>query len=110
MAVTALHPDDIDFSDIEEKCVPKAWDLSSWAYLCPRYQVHYDEGFDKSVIVDGIPIIDKTKEERLLTKIAREFTKKGAPIKSDDIYLPWDSQSGKSKGYAHLVFLNCDRI
>lgn len=83
----------------------KAWILSSWAYVCPRYQVHYDEGFDKTVIVDGIPIIDKSKEDRLLTKIAREFTKKGVPIKADDIYLPWDNQSGKSKGCADFVSL-----
>ena len=79
----------------------KAWILSLGAYVCPRYQVHYDEGFDNTIIVDGIPIIDKSKEERLLTKIAKEFTKKGVPIKSDDIYLPWDNQSGKSKGYAY---------
>jgi translation initiation factor 3 subunit B len=104
MTVTVLNPDNIDFSDIEEKCVAVLSILMS-LFICPRYQVHYDEGFDKTVIVDGIPIIDKSKEERLLTKIAKEFTKKGVSIKPDDIYLPWDNKSGKSKGYAHSISL-----
>ncbi len=104
MAVTVLNPDNIDFSDIEEKCVAVLSVLMG-LFICLRYQVHYDEGFDKTVIVDGIPIIDKSKEERLLTKIAKEFTKKGVSIKPDDIYLPWDNKSGKSKGYVHFKSL-----
>ncbi|KAF8349972.1 hypothetical protein F5887DRAFT_877182 [Amanita rubescens] len=77
-------------------------------FICPRYQVHYDEGFDKTLIVDGVPIIDKSKEERLLTKIAKEFTKKGVSIKPDDIYLPWDNKSGKSKGFVFIDFRSAD--
>jgi len=63
-----------------------------------RYQVQYDDGFDNLVVVDGIPIIDKSKLERLLAKITKEFNKKGVSVKQDDIFLPWDEASGKSKG------------
>ena len=63
-----------------------------------RYQVQYDDSFDKTLVIDGVPIIDKSKLERLLTKVAKEFSRKGVSIKPDDIYMPWDDASGKSKG------------
>lgn len=63
-----------------------------------RYQVQYDDSFDKTLVIDGVPIIDKSKLERLLTKVAKEFSRKGVSIKPDDIYMPWDDVSGKSKG------------
>ena len=63
-----------------------------------RYQVQYDDSFDKTLVVDGVPIIDRSKLERLLTKVAKEFLRKGVSIKPDDIYMPWDDASGKSKG------------
>ena len=65
-----------------------------------RYQVQQEIGFDNIIVVDGIPIIDKSKLEKLLAKIGKEFSRKGAPIKVDDIFVPWDDSTGKSKGYA----------
>ncbi|KAF8640680.1 hypothetical protein AX17_000336 [Amanita inopinata Kibby_2008] len=91
MSEALLDPDDIDYSDIEAK-----------------YQVHYDEGFDKTIIVDGVPVIDKSKEEKLLSKIAKEFTRKGVPVKADDIFLPWDDKTGKSKGVIFVDFRSPD--
>ncbi|KAF4623636.1 hypothetical protein D9613_001900 [Agrocybe pediades] len=81
--------DGIDYADIENK-----------------YQVQYDDGFDNLVVVDGIPIIDKSKLDRLLTKITKEFNKRGVSVKQDDIFLPWDDASGKSKGYMFVEFKN----
>jgi hypothetical protein len=51
------------------------------------------------LVVDGVPIIDKSKMEKLLAKIAKEISRKGAPIKPDEIFMPWDDATGKSKGY-----------
>lgn len=45
-----------------------------------------------------MPVIDKSKLEKLLTKIAKEFTRKGAAIKPDDISVPWNDKTGKSNG------------
>ena len=45
-----------------------------------------------------MPVIDKSKLDKLLAKISKDFSKKGAPIKVDDMYLPWDDSTGKSKG------------
>ncbi|KAF9240876.1 translation initiation factor eIF-3b [Melanogaster broomeanus] len=74
--------DELDFTDIEQK-----------------YHVDLDDGLDNIIVVDGVPIIDKAKLDRLLAKISKEFTRKGAAIKSDDIFVPWDNTSGKSKGF-----------
>jgi translation initiation factor 3 subunit B len=63
-----------------------------------RYKVRLEEGFDHILVVDGVPVIDKSKLEKLLTKIAKEFTRKGAAIKSDDISVPWNDKTGKSHG------------
>lgn len=63
-----------------------------------RYQVKFDDGFDNVIVVDGVPIIDKSKLDKLLARIAKEFSRKGAPIKVDDIFVPWDDSTGKSKG------------
>ncbi|KAF9499756.1 translation initiation factor eIF-3b [Pleurotus eryngii] len=83
--------EDIDYSDIEAK-----------------YEVHFDDSLDNTVVVDGIPVIDKSKLEKLLSKIAKEFNKKGTSIKVDDIFVPWDDAKGKSKGYAFIDFLTAD--
>ena len=63
-----------------------------------RYKVRLEEGFDHILVVDGVPIIDKSKLEKLLLKIAKEFTRKGAAIKPDDISVPFNEKTGKSNG------------
>lgn len=61
--------------------------------------MQFDEGFDNTLVVDGVPVIDQSRLERLLAKVAKEFSRKGAPIKPDDIFVPWDESKDKSKGY-----------
>lgn len=48
-------------------------------------------------------MIDKSKLDKLLAKISKEFTKKGAPLKPENIFVPWDNVSGKSKGYTNTI-------
>ncbi|KAF9270322.1 translation initiation factor eIF-3b [Marasmius fiardii PR-910] len=83
--------DDIDYSDLEEK-----------------YRVEYDDSFDNTLIVDHVPIIDKSKLDKLQAKICKEFSRKGAPIRPDDIFMPWDDSTGKNKGYLFVDFRNAD--
>lgn len=69
-----------------------------------------EEGFDNILVVDGIPVIDKGKLEKLVAKIAKEFTRKGASIKPDAISVPWDDAANKSRGFVCLQLLvNCIR-
>jgi translation initiation factor 3 subunit B len=81
-------------------CVNHSSTLIRSALWYTRYRVKYDEGFDNTLVVDGIPIIDKSKLDKLLIKLTKEFSRKGAPIKIDDISVPWDESKGKSKGLA----------
>jgi hypothetical protein len=71
-----------------------------------RYHVQYDDGLDNTLVVDGVPIIDKSKLEKLLSKIAKEFSKKGITIKPEDIYTPWDDAKGKNKGFVFSFVLS----
>ena len=57
-----------------------------------------EEGFDNVLVVDGIPIIDQSKYDRLISKITKEFSKKGAPINADRITMPWTENKERSKG------------
>jgi translation initiation factor 3 subunit B len=63
-----------------------------------RYQVQLEEGFDNILVIDGVPVIDKSKLDKLLSKIAKEFSRKGAAIKPDDFSIPWNDEAGKSAG------------
>lgn len=55
-------------------------------------------GYDNIIVIDGVPIIDETKLERLLAKISKDFMKRGAPFRSDKAHVPWDDAAGKSTG------------
>ncbi|KAF5375109.1 hypothetical protein D9758_000175 [Tetrapyrgos nigripes] len=81
--------DSIDYSDIEAK-----------------YRVEYDDSLDNTIVVDGVPVIDKSKLDKLVTKICKEFSKRGVPIKPDDLFMPWDDAKGKNKGYLFIDFRN----
>ncbi|KAI0034279.1 translation initiation factor eIF-3b [Vararia minispora EC-137] len=83
--------EEINYSDIEKK-----------------YQVKLEEGFDNILVVDGVPIIDRSKLDKLLAKIAKEFTRKGSAIKPEDIAVPWNEQTGKNTGYIFVEFRNAD--
>ncbi|KAH8996256.1 translation initiation factor eIF-3b [Lactarius akahatsu] len=85
------HELDIDFSDIEKK---SADDRRLEEYI---------------LVVDGVPVIDKSKFDRLLAKI-KEFTRKGAATKPDDITVPWNEKTGKSNGYTFIKFRNADTV
>ncbi|PSR92210.1 hypothetical protein PHLCEN_2v4740 [Hermanssonia centrifuga] len=82
---------EIDYSDIEAK-----------------YKVQYDEGLDNILVVDGVPIIDKSKLDKLLARISKEFARKGAPVKTEDMFVPWNDSTGKSNGYIFVEFKNAE--
>jgi len=60
-------------------------------------------GYDNIIVIDGAPVIDKSKLEKLLAKISKEFTKRGAPFKIDKAFVPWDDVAGKSTGYVTVT-------
>jgi translation initiation factor 3 subunit B len=75
-----------------------------------RYKVEAEEGLDHIVVVDGVPIVDKSKLEKLVAKISKEFGKRGAHIKPDNIFVPWDDAKDKSKGCVRYSITNSRSI
>jgi translation initiation factor 3 subunit B len=82
--------EDIDFSDIEAK-----------------YKIDVPETFDNVVVVDNVPIVDHTKEEKLLNVIRKVFKNIGT-IKENGIYMP-KGDDGKSKGFMFIQFETVDQ-
>ena len=78
---------DIDFSDLEAK-----------------YHVAAPSGYPKVVIVDGVPVIDASKEEKLFGVIKKIFKNMGE-ITENGMWMPKDA-NGKSKGCV-LASLRC---
>lgn len=64
------HEEDIDFTDIEE-----------------RYQLSFEEGFDNVVVVDNIPLVDETKEEKLV-QFLRKIFKNVGEIRDNHFVMP----------------------
>lgn len=87
MASTIPDDEGIDYSDIEAK-----------------YRVEAMEGLDNCIVVDGVPIIDESRKDRLLSKVEKEFTRRGCPYPSKKVVLPWDKAEGKSKGFMFIEF------
>ncbi|KAJ3338542.1 translation initiation factor eIF-3b like protein [Gonapodya sp. JEL0774] len=87
-----LLDEDIDFRDIDA-----------------RFQQRLDSlpnPFDSIVVVDNVPIVDKSKEERLFTVIRKTFKQIGqfADDENGGIFMPYDDKTGKSKGFLFLTF------
>jgi hypothetical protein len=71
---------DIDFSDIQEK-----------------YTINVPETFDNVVVVDNLPIVDSSKESKLIAVVKKIFKNIGV-IEDNGIYMP-KGDDEKSKGY-----------
>jgi hypothetical protein len=70
-----------------------------------RYKVHAEDGFDTIIVVDRVPVIAEHQRDALLGRLVKVFSRKGCPIKSEDILIPWDDNTQKSKGYVCVVVI-----
>ncbi|KAF9313816.1 Translation initiation factor 3 subunit b [Podila horticola] len=83
------HEEEIDFSDIEE-----------------RYQLSFEEGFDNIVVVDNLPLVDDTKQEKLI-QFLRKIFKNVGEIRDNHFTMPKaQNEKGKlmSKGFMFIEF------
>ncbi|KAJ7115864.1 eukaryotic translation initiation factor eIF2A-domain-containing protein [Mycena epipterygia] len=86
-----LNVEGIDYSDMEAK-----------------YHVQDNINTNHVTVVDGVPIIDKKKESILVARVAKVFTRRGVQTLSEDIWIPWDDSTGKSKGFIFIEFPNAE--
>lgn len=80
---TAEPQNDIDFSDLEAK-----------------FRVSLDECYDNIIIIDNLPKIDESKEEKLIAVLKKNlFKPASANIVEGSLMMPRDPSSGMSRGY-----------
>ncbi|KAJ3370507.1 Translation initiation factor 3 subunit b [Allomyces arbusculus] len=79
----------LDFGDIEE-----------------QYAVHVADQFDTILVIDGVPVVDEGKKEKLFTVIRKQFGKEGVHVKDQPhgFMMPMDAATGKSKGFVFVDF------
>lgn len=68
-----------------------------------QYRVEMPTGFDQIVVIDGLPIIEEFKEEKLFSVIRRIFQDVGH-ILDEGIYHPRDPETKASKGFMFVAF------
>ena len=82
--------ENIDFSDLETK-----------------FRVNLDEDFDNILIIDNLPKIDASKEEKLLSVLRKNlFLPVEAIPKDGGCLMPRDPVTGMSRGYVFVEFQN----
>ena len=63
-----------------------------------RYAVRFDEGLDHVIVIDGVPIVDETRKDRLFETIKKRFkSQTGLDVDINGFHLPFGSD-GQSKG------------
>ena len=92
MTVTENGVENIDFSDLESK-----------------YRVTLDEDFDNILIIDNLPKIDISKEEKLISVLKKNlFAPVNAVPREGGCLMPRDSETGMSRGYIFIEFQNAE--
>jgi translation initiation factor 3 subunit B len=67
--------------------------------LCSdRYAVRFDEGLDHVIVIDGVPVVDDSKKERLFDTLKKRFrTQTGLDVDVGNFHMPF-GEDEKSKG------------
>ncbi|KAI8321826.1 translation initiation factor eIF-3b [Martensiomyces pterosporus] len=80
---------EIDFSDLEKQ------------FVIPEQE----ETLENVVVVDNLPVVDESKEDKLVLVLKKIFKKSGT-VKENGIHMPKEDVKGKSKtkGYAFVEF------
>lgn len=88
MTITENGVENIDFSDLEAK-----------------YRVTLDEDFDNILIIDNLPKIDVSKEEKLMSVLRKNlFAPVNAVPREGGCLMPRDNETGMSRGYVFIEF------
>ncbi|KAN0060482.1 Translation initiation factor 3 subunit b [Thecaphora frezii] len=80
-----INDDEIDFADIEHK-----------------YSVKFDEGLDDVIVVDGVPVITESRQQKLFETIQKRFkSHAGLDVEIEGMHIPY-GDNGESKGYIFI--------
>lgn len=64
----------------------------------PRYAVRFDEGLDDVIVIDGVPVVDESRQQKLFETVQKRFkTQAGIEVDLEGMHIPY-GEDGKSKG------------
>ncbi|TYJ52427.1 eukaryotic translation initiation factor 3 subunit B [Cryptococcus floricola] len=92
-----------DFSDEEQLEIQQELQ-AAFNEIEEQYAVSTQKGFETVLVVDGIPVVDDSKRERLMDRLISTFKKAGAEIGADNVNMPWDKVAGTNKGFLFLTY------
>ncbi|KAI9317686.1 hypothetical protein BX666DRAFT_1939833 [Dichotomocladium elegans] len=94
-------------SDLDLKNLPEREEEIDFSDIYEKHQINVEDDLDTIIVVDGAPIVDEAKEEKLRTVLTKLFTKNAGEIKENGIWMPMaPNASGKreSKGFLFIDF------
>lgn len=75
-------------SSLDFKNLPEREEDINFDDIYEKYEVSTENDFDTIVVVDGAPIVDEAKQEKLITVLTKLFTKGAGEIKENGIWMP----------------------
>lgn len=75
-------------SSLDFKNLPECEEDINFDDIYEKYEVDSENDFDTIVVVDGAPIVDEVKQEKLITVLTKLFTKGAGEIKENGIWMP----------------------
>ncbi|RXK42219.1 hypothetical protein M231_00577 [Tremella mesenterica] len=75
-----------------------------YAEIEQRYAVDAQQGFENVIVIDGTPIVNRDRKDRLVERLKLLFEKAGVPIDDDRIEMPWDDVAETNKGFVFLTY------
>ncbi|WOO80269.1 Eukaryotic translation initiation factor 3 subunit B [Vanrija pseudolonga] len=73
---------------------------AGYAEIEAKHAVVTSANVDHVVVVDGLPVVDSSKRDRLLLQFSKLLAKFGAGVDDSRITMPWDEKRGTNKGGA----------
>lgn len=85
-------------------------ELVVWIYACSddedlreEEELEFDAGFGNIIVVDNLPVVPKEKFDKLEGVIRKIYSQIGV-IKEDGLWMPVDSDTGKTLGYCFIEY------
>lgn len=66
-------------------------------------QLEFDTGFGNIIVVDNLPVVPKTKFEKLENVLKKIYSQLGV-IKEKGLWMPVDPNTGMTLGYCFIEF------
>lgn len=64
----------------------------------------FEPDFSTTIVIDNVPVVDSVKAERLKKLLFKIYGTVSDDIRNDDLYFPFDKETGLTPGFAFMKF------